>query len=134
MRVFFTVYFDADEVAVHYAGHFFVLKTLVFHNMAPMTSGVSNADQYQLVFVPGPGKSLFAPAYPVYRIVSMLKQVGAALVDQGIGVLMFHVVKIKTPDISGVSLLFFQCSVVFVELWNGFYSLVVVKQTVVFIW
>jgi len=59
--------------------------------MAPVTRGIANTDQQELVFIPGFLESFLSPGIPIDRIMSVLKQVRAALMDELIGVGMFHI-------------------------------------------
>ena len=43
IRSLFPIYFNVDEVLVHESGRGFILKALMRHHMAPMASGVANA-------------------------------------------------------------------------------------------
>src|SRR5690606_32018305 len=58
--------------------------------MAPMAGGIAYADQQWPVLSFGPLQYLLVPGLAVYRIVGVLEQVGTALVDQCIGVWVFH--------------------------------------------
>ena len=53
--------------------------------MAPVTGGVADRQQYRAACLTGQGKGLFAPGLPVDRVVFVLKQIGAGLVSQAIG-------------------------------------------------
>ena len=50
IRSFFPVYFDAYKVFIHQLCDHRILKTLLFHDMAPMTGRIAYAYDDQLVF------------------------------------------------------------------------------------
>src|SRR5215469_12169725 len=73
---------------VHQAGDFLVLEGLALHDVAPVTGGVADAEQDGFVFVLRLFQRLLAPRVPVYRVMRVLQQVGARLVDEPVSVLM----------------------------------------------
>ncbi len=58
--------------------------------MAPVAGAVADTDNDGLVFGFGPVQRFFAPWLPVHRIVSVLEQVGARFVDEGVGMFMLR--------------------------------------------
>ena len=78
----FAIDFDIDEVLVHKTGGDRVFKTLVGHDMAPVTGGIANGQKNGLVAVPGLLKRLFTPSHPVYWIVLVLKEIGAGFLTE----------------------------------------------------
>ena len=62
-----------------------VLKSLVLHNVAPMAGAVADADDDQFVRCSGLFPNGFRPRFPIHGVVGVLAEVGAALVDEGIG-------------------------------------------------
>ena len=82
---FFAVDFDADEVLVHKCRRRTVFKSLVLHDVAPMAGAVADADDDQFVLCSGLFPNGFRPRFPVHGVVGVLAEVGAALVDEGIG-------------------------------------------------
>ena len=53
--------------------------------MAPVTGSIADANQQQLVFSFCFFKSFLAPGMPVYRVVGMLKKIGAFFENQLVG-------------------------------------------------
>ena len=86
----FPVYFDRNEITVENRRDLLVFKALVLHDVAPVTGGITNAEKDELVFRPRALDRFFSPGVPVHRIVSMLQQIGAGLVDELIGVRGLH--------------------------------------------
>jgi len=54
--------------------------------MTPVAGGISDAHQNGLVFLSGFLNSFVSPGIPVNRVVGVLEQVGAAFVNEFIGV------------------------------------------------
>jgi hypothetical protein len=50
--------------------------------------GISDTEENRLIFLPRLRQRFFAPWIPVYRIMSVLQQVRADLIDQAIGIWM----------------------------------------------
>lgn len=73
--MFFTIYFDAYEVLIHDFRGGDVLEDLALHDMTPMTSTVSNGNNYQLVLDFGLIPGLIAPRPPMDRVVRVLAQI-----------------------------------------------------------
>jgi hypothetical protein len=70
----FSVYFDVDEVFIHYLGNFFIFKRFVFHHMTPMTSWIAHREEYQFVLLLSFIKCLLTPWVPeinIYYILSL---------------------------------------------------------------
>ena len=61
--------------------------------MAPVAGTITHTDEYRFVFTLRLLPEFFVPFYPVYGVVGMLKQIGTAGMDKGIGVfgIGFHV-------------------------------------------
>jgi hypothetical protein len=62
-----------------------IFKTFSFHNMAPVTGAVADADDYKFIFLSCSLKSFRAPGFPVHGVVRMLKEVRTCFVNQAIG-------------------------------------------------
>lgn len=71
--VFFPVYFDADKVFIHVCGHFFILKALSLHYVAPVACCIAYTHYHRLVFLLCFLKCLISPGIPVYGIVCVLQ-------------------------------------------------------------
>ena len=107
VRAFLAVDLDADEVLVHHPRDVGVLERLAFHDVAPVAGGVADAEQDRLVLAPGALERLGAPRVPVDRVVGVLAEIRARLVDQPVGLLrhsdslcsLAHV----APDMAGGS-------------------------------
>ena len=78
----FSVDLHVDEVRVHLGCGGLVLERLVGHHVAPMASGVANAQQNRLVLCLGERHRFVAPRIPIDGVVDVLQQVGAGLVLQ----------------------------------------------------
>jgi len=77
-------------MVVHSFGHLVVLKALALHHVAPVARTVANADQQRAVGFLGQPQRLGSPGQPLHRVVGMLQQVGAALVDKCVGSVVRH--------------------------------------------
>ena len=55
--------------------------------MAPVTCGIADRKKNGLVLLLGLLEGLFSPGIPVHRIVSMLEEIRAGLIDEVVGVL-----------------------------------------------
>ena len=75
---------------VHDAGDRLVFERLAFHDVAPVAGRIADAEQDRLVLVPGAAERFFAPGVPIDRIVRVLKQVGADLIHQVVGIFVFR--------------------------------------------
>ena len=84
---FLPVHFDVDEVLVHDLGDVRVLEGLPLHHVAPVASRVADREQNRLVLSLGAGQGLLAPGVPVHRVVGVLPEIGARLVDEAVRVL-----------------------------------------------
>ena len=78
---FLPVHLDVDEILVHHGGDDVALEGLALHDVAPVAGGIADAEQDGLVLGPGPLQRLFAPGVPVDRVIGVLEQVGAGLVN-----------------------------------------------------
>src|SRR4051812_49204652 len=76
---------------IHDLCYLLILKTTMLHNMAPMTGGITNADEHQLVFAFSFFQGLFIPGKPVYRVVCMLQQVRAGFMYECIAVFFYGI-------------------------------------------
>ena len=76
---------DAHEVLVHVGGHRLVLEGLPLHDVAPVAGGVADGEQDRLVLGPRPAECLRSPGIPVDRVVGVLDQIRAHLVDEAVG-------------------------------------------------
>ena len=74
---FFTVHLNAYEVLIHKFGDTFVFKRFVFHNVAPVTGGISNTQQDGDITGFGFFKSLFSPGKPINGVVFVLQEIRA---------------------------------------------------------
>ena len=78
---------DAHEQLVHQPRRRVVLERLVLHHVAPVAGGVADAQQDGLVLAPRFFEGIVAPRVPVDRVVRVLEQIGALLVNQAVGAL-----------------------------------------------
>ena len=83
---FFAVDFNGVEAGVQKLCQLRVFKRFPFHDVAPVASGVADADQHRFVRFFGEGEGLVAPRVPVDGVVGVLQKVGTFLVDQLVGV------------------------------------------------
>ena len=81
VRPLLPVHLYVYEVLVHYEGDLVVLEGLPLHNVAPVARRVADAEEYGLVLLAGLLQGLLSPGIPVHRVVGVLHQVGACLVD-----------------------------------------------------
>ena len=88
VRALFAIDLDVDEVFVHECRRRAVLKRFVLHHVAPMAGAVADAHDDQFVFCPRLLPRFFRPRLPIYRVVGVLQEVGAGLMDEGVGVRM----------------------------------------------
>ena len=84
VRAFLAVDLDADEMFVQEGGHLLILERFVFHDMAPVASGVPDRQKNRFVQFGSLGEGFFSPRTPVDRVAGMLEQVGTALEDQAV--------------------------------------------------
>ena len=68
---FFTINLDTDKIFVEERCDKGVFKTFSLHDMAPMASGIPNAQKDGFVTGLGLGKGLLAPRKPIHRIVGV---------------------------------------------------------------
>ena len=68
----------------------FILEALPFHHMTPMAGGIPDTDDDRFIFLSGPGKRILSPWQPIDRVMGMLQQVRAALLNECIGKSMLH--------------------------------------------
>ncbi len=90
VRPLLAVHLHADEVLVHPTGDGLVLEGLPLHHVAPVAGGVADGEQDGPVEAAGLGQGLLAPGPPPHRVVGVLEQVGARLVDQAVRLSGFH--------------------------------------------
>ena len=82
---FLSIDLDVHEVGVHDFGDGFIFERLPLHDMAPVASRITDAEQNRLVFPLGLVQGFLPPGVPVHWIVGMLSQIGTGLVDQSVG-------------------------------------------------
>jgi len=82
---FLTVDLDADKIAIEDLGGFGDLEGLPFHDMAPVTGGVADAEEDGFVLGARLGEGLLAPGVPVDGIVLVLEEVRGFFAGQAIG-------------------------------------------------
>ena len=75
MGAFLFVHLNADKIAVQNRGNFFILKAFALHNMAPVASGITDAQKYGLIFSFCFLEGFLAPWIPVHGVVNVLKEV-----------------------------------------------------------
>ncbi len=88
------VYFDTNKQVIHDLGDLFVLERLMRHDMAPVAGGIADGEQDRLIFPPRLFQRLLVPGMPIHRVVRMLQQVGAGLLNQTVrvrGWVRFHI-------------------------------------------
>jgi hypothetical protein len=108
VRAFLTVYLNRDEMGIHHICHLGVLETFPFHDMTPVTCGISYADQQEFPGFLGVLQGGVVPALPLNRVIGMLKQVGAAFVYQGVGLRGFQsVFGLKKAPLKGAGSIHF---------------------------
>ena len=76
------VYFNRDEITIHYFRNFLVFKTLFFHDMTPMTRRVSYAYQNQFILFFCMFEGFLYPTLPMHRIGGMLLQVERCFINK----------------------------------------------------
>ena len=64
----------------------FALERFPFHDVTPMTGGISDAQKDRFPFGAGLGEGLFTPGIPINRIMLMLQEIGGFLSGEPIGV------------------------------------------------
>jgi hypothetical protein len=62
-----------------------ILKTFVFHHMAPMAGGITDAEKDGPIKPSSPLQGFGAPGVPIDRVMGVLLEIRAALVDEMIG-------------------------------------------------
>ena len=82
IRTLLAVDFDTHEALAKNLGDLGVGERLSFHDMAPVTSRVPDAQEDGLVLAGGFLKRLFSPRIPIHRVVGVLEQVGTGLLCQ----------------------------------------------------
>ena len=73
---FLPVDLDIDEMLVEVCGCGFILERLAFHHMAPMASGIANAQEDRFVLAPRQSQGFVSPRVPLDRIMGMLEEIG----------------------------------------------------------
>ena len=86
----FAVHLDGDEVAVQKFRHVLLLEAFMLHDVTPVTGGVTDAEEDQLVFLPRPIESFLAPGVPVHRVVCVLEKIRTRFVNELVGVFWLH--------------------------------------------
>src|SRR4051794_36956507 len=61
IRPFLAVHLDADKVFVQKFSHFLAFKRFAFHDVAPMTGRIADADEDRFIFLPRFGEGFLAP-------------------------------------------------------------------------
>jgi hypothetical protein len=84
----FAIDLDADVELVHRRGDLLVLEGFLLHDVAPVTGRVADREKHRLAQPARLVERLVAPGPPVDRIVGVLQQVRAGLVDQPVRVLV----------------------------------------------
>ena len=64
IRTCLAVDLDGNEVRIQCPGHFLIIETLLFHDMTPVTGGISDREEDGPVLAPRSCKSLFTPGMP----------------------------------------------------------------------
>ena len=90
IRPLLAIDLDRNKVAIEDLGHLLILEALVLHDVTPVAGGVPDAQEDDLVFRLRAPERLFTPGVPVDRIVRVLEEIRARLVDEGVGVLVLH--------------------------------------------
>ena len=85
VRPLFPVDLDIDEVFVHQRRGAVGFEAFMRHDVAPMTSGVTDRQQDRLVVAPRLIEGLRAPRPPMHGIILMLQQIGTCFVDEQVG-------------------------------------------------
>ena len=84
VRPLLAIDFDVDEQLVHDARGGVVLKTLVRHDVAPVTGRIADREQDRPAGALGFGERIGTPGPPVDRIVLVLEEIGARLLGETI--------------------------------------------------
>jgi hypothetical protein len=87
---FLAVDLDIDEAIIHDLSDSLILKGLLFHDMAPVARGITDAEENGLILSFGPAEGLLSPGMPIHRVMRVLQEVGACLMNQTIYVLLLH--------------------------------------------
>jgi hypothetical protein len=74
--------FDVDEQLVHHARGSVILKTLMRHDVAPMTRRIADREQDRPTAAFGLRERVGAPGPPVNRVVLVLQQIWARLLGE----------------------------------------------------
>src|SRR5438132_11321950 len=82
IRTFLAINFDAYEVVIHDLRYRGIFEGFMFHYMTPVTGGIADAQQDQLVFFCCFIERFCTPREPVDRIVGMLQKIRASFVDE----------------------------------------------------
>jgi hypothetical protein len=78
------------SVLIHELSDGHVFEGFMLHHMAPMAGGVANAEQNGFVFCLGFRQGFLAPRIPIHRIMGVLEEVRASLMNQVVGIAMVH--------------------------------------------
>jgi len=88
---FLAIDLDIDEQLVHERRDLGIFERFVRHDVAPVARGVADAQEDRLVLGCCAAERLRTPGMPVHRVVGVLQEIGAGLVDQPVG---FGVVRV----------------------------------------
>ena len=72
-------------VLVHVPGDLQILERFLLHHVAPVASGIADAEQNRFPLGGRGGKGLVSPWKPVHRIVGVLEKVGTGLEEKAVG-------------------------------------------------
>eukprot|EP00825_Cyclidium_porcatum_P015813 TRINITY_DN19079_c0_g1_i1.p2 TRINITY_DN19079_c0_g1~~TRINITY_DN19079_c0_g1_i1.p2 ORF type:complete len:283 (+),score=-24.92 TRINITY_DN19079_c0_g1_i1:540-1388(+) len=82
IRPLLAVHLDADKCLIEQCGNFLVLERFVRHHVAPVTGRIPDGEKDRLVLPGSAGKGLLPPRVPVDRVMGVLEEIGAFLVNQ----------------------------------------------------
>jgi len=81
------IHFDIDEQLVHHLRGRFILEALMRHHVTPVTSGITDREQYWSIAALGFRQRLGSPGPPIDRIVLVLQQIRTGLCGETIAAL-----------------------------------------------
>ena len=73
---------------IHEVGNLFILEGFALHHMAPVAGRIANAQQNGPIEFLRLLQRLFPPGIPIHRVMCVLEQVGAGLMNEPVGVCM----------------------------------------------
>ena len=82
VRSFFPVHLDGDKVSIHQLRHLAVFEGLPFHDLTPVTRGVTDGEEDRFVLLFRFFEGRLGPGIPVHGIIGMLQKVGALLMNK----------------------------------------------------